>query len=104
MPGGATSSSKRPYRNLGNDSQANYAVKALSGSETFANPDNLQLFNGAGEPYSIDTEFGISNFNLAPANGEDTQGNGGFKTTTFTPPKNNITPPKKGDATPGGGW
>jgi len=83
----------------------NPAVRALSGAETFANPDNLQLFNGKGEPYAIDTEYGLSNFNPAPSTGEDTQGNAGFKSVDVgKTPMPNSPAPSKGDATPGGGW
>jgi hypothetical protein len=83
----------------------NSAVKALSGAETFANPDNLQLFKGNGEPYSIDTEFGLSNFNPTPDQPGDSQGNTGFETVNVgAPALPNSPAPKKGDATPGGGW
>lgn len=108
MPGGNTSSSKRPYRMLKGGGQRPYDVRALSGGETFGDEQNMQLFKYNGEEgYQPDTEYGLSNYNspTPDATMKQVDGNDAWQAATPpAPPKSGPTKPKQGDATPGGGW
>lgn len=106
MPGGNTSSKKRPYRMSKASSQASPDVKALSGGEVFGDPGNLQLWGAGSEEY-IDTRFGYDSFARSTPNAtpKNVDGNAGWESAK--PPSAPAGPrvaPKKGDATPGGGW
>lgn len=106
MPG-YQNSKRRPNRNLKGGSQLAPDVKALSGAETFASEENMQLFAAVeGGDYGADINFGLNMNKLAAENSEDTQGTDGFSkgNTLGKPNLGNRTSPKKGDPTPGGGW
>jgi len=106
MPGGNSSSSKRPYRNLKGGGQRPYDVRALSGGETFGSDTNMQLFEREGEDYE-DTEYGLSKWKPTPEGGGykgNSQGNTYEHPNVGSPVPARTTKPKKGDAHPGGGW
>ncbi len=106
MPGNQNSR-KRPNRNIKGGSQLAPDVKALSGAETFASEDNLQLFAAVeGGDYGADVNYGLNMNKLAAENGEDTQGTDGFSkpSTLGSPDPGTRTKPKNSDPTPGGGW
>ena len=103
--GGNTSSSKKGLQNIKGGGQGAHDVKTLNATETFANPANLMC----DEPYEgdvSDRQFGYPyDINSLPENGEDTQGNAGWKSANPGP---GITRPRNisgsKDSTPGGGW
>lgn len=83
--------------------QVHADVKALSGSELLANPNN-QMLDGSLK----DNTYGFDSWDdKAPdITVDDVDGNAGFK--GVSPAGDNraarTTKPKKGDPTPGGGW
>jgi len=121
MAGGNQSSSKRGYRNLKGGGQKAPDVRALSGSETFGDENNTQLFGpggntgiggsqGQGNPLAekIDTEYGISSFNETP-NGGGYKGNAnGYLEESADIsggiPSRESKPAKGANPEPGGGW
>lgn len=105
MPGGNTSSSKRPYRNLKGGGQRAPDVMALNGSELLGNEMNMGLDTIKGE-YAVDIEYGLSSTEATPEAPGDTQGNSGWamKKPEGDDRAAKIPAPKKGDATPGQGW
>jgi len=108
MPGGNTSSSKRPYRMLKGGGQKPYDVRALSGSETFGDERNMKLDSYQGDPeYGIDTEYGYPSFSTPTKDNTPKEVDGNdvwMSANPPAPPKSGPTKPKQGDATPGGGW
>lgn len=98
MPGGNTSSRKRPYRMTKRSAMqgSDYAIQAG------------ELYDMADEAYKPDMEFGFNTeLGGVAKNGSDSgQGNDGW--TENWPGKGVVRsrdPGKaKGDATPGGGW
>lgn len=105
--GGNTTSSNKGLQHLKGGGQGNHDVKTLNHTETFANPANLMC----DEPYSgdeSDRQFGMP-YDIAstPQNGEDTQGNSGWKDANPGPGVTNRGAVKVSgskDPTPGGGW
>jgi hypothetical protein len=108
MASGNTSSSKRLYRKGKMSGQMSLDVQALSGGETFGDPGNLQLWNDDLSEEFIDHQYGYDSFSRTTPNAtpENVDGNAGFKAVSPNPapPLSGPSTPKKGDATPGGGW
>lgn len=99
MPGGNTSSRKKPYR-MTKDAAQSYDNHALAGGRFYG-----QTMTGNTEDY-IDTEVGIPLGGPANATPSNVDGNGGFDDVNAGPGVVLDLNPKKakGDATPGGGW
>src|SRR3989442_4488209 len=88
MPGGNSSSSKRPYRMLKDGSMNSPDVKALGGAEFLADPDYSGYLLKEPPPGAdyIDTNYGLNKYTGIPDNQEDTQGNSGWtKQATESP-------------------
>lgn len=98
MPGGNTSSRKKPYR-MTKDAAQSYDNHALAGGRFYG-----QTMTGNTEDY-IDTEVGIpldGPANMTPGN---VDGNAGFNGVDAGPGITADRKPKSGgDPTPGGGW
>lgn len=116
MPGGNTNSRSRPYQNLKGGGQKAPDVRALSGSETFGDEQNMQLFE-EGPTYKTDTELGLSKWNQTPdgggyggnANGYLTEKPGSGRTAESEKvgspvPYRGSRPMRNADPEPGGGW
>lgn len=99
MPGGNTSSRKRPYR---------MTKRSIMQGSDYAMRSG-ELIDMADEAYKPDMEFGFNtDMGSVPNNGSDSgQGNNGWEQGKW-PGKGVVAsrdPGKaKGDATPGGGW
>lgn len=107
LAGGNTGNKRKLRMGAKASSQMSEDVKALSGGEVFGDPGNLNLW-GAGSEEMIDSRYGYDSFSrtVPDVTMDNVDGNAGFK--SVSPEGDNraapITKPKKGDATPGGGW
>lgn len=91
----------RPYRGFKGTGHTAPDVKAYSGAETFANPENLQLFKYPGDSYEIDCQQGYDPFGGVIPEGGGYQGNTqGYLQEELKVPKyekaNASPPPRKG--------
>jgi hypothetical protein len=99
MPGGNTSSRKKPYRTL-KDSAAAYDNHALAGGRFFG-----ETMSGNQEAY-IDQEVGLPYEGPTNATPGNVDGNAGFNGVNAGPGVVVDRSPKRSgnDPTPGGGW
>ena len=111
MPGGNSSSSKRPHRMLKDGSMNSPDVKALSGAELLAKPSyqGLQLDESPPGGYEIDTDYGYSKYTGIAEFKGDTQGNDGWQKLATEAPNSavggraNYVKPQKGNPMAGKG-
>lgn len=100
MPGNQNMK-KRPNRNMKNDSHAAPDQRAFAGSEFFMG-GSLE----GDDYYGADVDFGLPSQGLIAAEDLSQEITEGWTKPNpeGKPALGNITKPKKGDATPGGGW